>query len=153
MAQLLDPKEISPLFKIIPFLIILFLSSPSICYAQEKSPIDVVKLFSENYGGPNMDEVAKYTTANFRDNKPKSVWVVDTWRSLQQLKYKKLDGDITDSKVKGDKAVMIVQGKIRTVAGDVSQKEIYYLVKSGEKWLVNELVVTDEEIDLDKIKL
>ncbi len=100
-----------------------------------------------------MDEIADYTTANFRDNKPRSVWVVDTWRTLQQLKYKKLSGDITYSKVKGDKAVVIVQGRISTAAGDANQKEIYYLVKSGEKWLVNELVVTDEEIDLDKIEL
>ena len=100
-----------------------------------------------------MDEVAKYTTANFRDNKPKSVWVVDTWRTLQQLKYKKLNGDITDSKVKGEKAVVVVQSRISTAAGDAIQKEIYYLVKSLEKWLINELVVTDEEVDLDKIEL
>ncbi len=51
----------------------------------EKSPIDVVKLFNENYGGPRMDKIADYTTANFRDNKPKSVWVVDTWRALKKI--------------------------------------------------------------------
>ena len=95
MTQLLGSQETLSLFKIIPLLIFLSLVNLNICYAQEKSPIDVVKLFSENYGGPGMDEVAKYTTANFRDNKPKSVWVVDTWRTLHQLKYKKLNGDIT----------------------------------------------------------
>ncbi len=131
MAQLLAPKEIPPLFKITFLLIILYLGSLSICYAQEKSPVDVVKLFNENYGGPGMDKVADYTTANFRDNKPKSVWVVDTWRTLQQLKYKKLNGDITGSKIKGEKAVVIVQSRISTAAGDAIQKEIYYLVKSG----------------------
>lgn len=124
-----------------------------ICHAQEKSPIDVVKLFSENYGGPNMDELAIFSTANFRDNKPKSVWVVDTWRALQEIEYKKLDGKIIDSKVKGDKAVVIVQGRIRTAAGEASHKKIYHLVKSGKKWLIDNLVVTDEEIDLDKIEL
>ncbi len=153
MAQLLDPKEISPLFKIIPLLIILSLGSPGISYAQQKSPIDVVKPFNKNYAGPNMDELTKFTTANFRENKPKSVWVVDTWRSLQQLKYKKLNGDITNSKINGGKAVVIVQSRISTAAGDANQKEIYYLIKDREKWLVNELVVTDEEVDLDKIEL
>ncbi len=67
--------------------------------------------------------------------------------------YIALNGDITDSNVKGEKAVVVVQSRISTAAGDANQKEIYYLVKSGEKWLVNELVVTDEEIDLDKIEL
>ncbi len=119
----------------------------------EKLPIDVVKLFSENYGGPDMDELATFTTANFRDNKAKSVWVVDTWRALKKIEYKKFNGKIVDSKVKGDKAVVIIESRISTAAGDATQKEIYYLVKSGEKWLINDLVVTDEEVDLDKIQL
>ncbi len=100
-----------------------------------------------------MDELATFTTANFRDNKAKSVWVVDTWRALHQLKYKKLSGKIIDSKVKGERAVIIVQSKIGTAAGEANQKEIFYLVKSGKRWLINELVVTDEEVDLDKIEL
>ena len=49
--------------------------------------------------------------------------------------------------------MVIVQGRISTAAGDANQKEIYYLVKSGEKWLINELAVSDEEVDLDKIEL
>ncbi len=148
MPQLLAHKETSPLFKIILLLISLFLGSLSICYAQEKSPVDVVKLFNECYGDPRMDEIVDYTTTNFRDNKPKSVWVVDTWRALQEIEYKKLDGKIIDSKVKGDKAVVIVQDRITTVAGEASHKEIYHLTKSGEKWLIDNLVVTDEEVDL-----
>lgn len=78
---------------------------------------------------------------------------MDTWRTLHKIKYKKLTGDIIGSKVKGDKAVVIVQSRISTAAGDANQKEIYYLVKNGEKWLIDELKVTDEEINLEEIEL
>jgi len=100
-----------------------------------------------------MDEIADYTTDKFRDKKPKSVWVVDTWKALNKLKYERLNSSVIDSKVKDDKAVVIIEARIKTAVGEVTQKEIYYLVKEGERWLIDELVVTDEEIDLNKIKL
>jgi hypothetical protein len=34
-----------------------------------------------------MDEAADVTTAKFRDDKPKSVWVVETWETLNAIKY------------------------------------------------------------------
>jgi len=58
-----------------------------------------------------------------------TVRIVDTWRSLSRLKYQRLNSSIIDSKLKGNKAGVIVDAKIRAVAGEVSQKEIYYLVK------------------------
>ena len=54
----------------------LLLINLGICHAQHKSPIEVVKLFDKAYGTPLMDEIADYTTPKFRDNRPKSVWVV-----------------------------------------------------------------------------
>ena len=92
------------------------------------------------------------TTARFRDNKPKSVWVVDSWKALQKIKYEKINNSILDSKVKDVKAVVIVKAKIRTAEGEASQKEIFYVLKEEERWLIEELIVTDE-IDLEKIKL
>lgn len=153
MVQSFNPKETTNFLKIIPLLITFFFVSLNICHAQQKSPIEVVELFDKCYGGPQMDEIADYTTANFRDNKPKSVWVVDTWKSLSRLKYQRLNSFIIDSKVKEDKAVVVVQAKISTAAGEASQKEVYYLIKETERWLIDELIVTDEEIDLNKIKL
>jgi len=100
-----------------------------------------------------MDEIAVYTTPKFRDNKPKSVWVVDTWKTLRKLKFQRLSCFVIHTKVKGDKAVVVTETKIKTVAGETTQKDIFYLIKQGEKWLIDELIVTDEEIDLDKIKL
>ena len=31
---------------------------------------------------------ASYTTGKFRDNKPREVWVIDTWKALKSIKYK-----------------------------------------------------------------
>ena len=125
----------------------------SISQAQEKSPIEVVKLFDKAYGSPSMDEIANYTTPKFRDNKPKSVWVVDTWKTLQKIKYERLNSSVIDSKVKGKRAVVVTEAKIETVVGETTQKDIFYLIKQGERWLIDKLIVTDEEVDLNKIKL
>jgi hypothetical protein len=62
-------------FRISPFLLTLLFIFTSVSMAQVKSPVEVVNLFVEGYGGPQMDEVADYTTPAFRDNKPKSVWL------------------------------------------------------------------------------
>ncbi len=78
-----------------------------------------------------MDEIADYTTPKFRDNKPKSVWVVDTWKTLKEIKYEKLNSSVIDTKVKDDKAVVITEAKIKTVVGETAQKEIFYLLKDG----------------------
>ena len=139
--------------KIICFLTFFFLINSNLCYAQPKLPLEIVNLFHKCYGKHCMDEIADYTTPRFRDNKPKSVWVVDTWKALKKIKYEKINSSILDSKVKGNKAVVVVEVKISTVGGKASQKEIFYLVKMGERWLIDELVVTDEEVDIDKIKL
>ncbi len=67
-----------------------------------------------------MDELATFTTANFRDNKPKSVWVVDTWRALHQLKYKKLSGKIME---------LIYSEVLKNILvrkGITTEKELYY---------------------------
>ena len=147
------PVALMKPYKISPFLLAFLFICSSVSLAQENLPVEVVTLFMEGYGGPQMDEIAEYTTAHFRDNKPKSVWVVDTWKALHQLKYQKLKSSVINSKATGDKAVVVTEARIRTAAGEVTQKEIYYLIKQGERWLIDDLQVTDEEIDLDKVQL
>ncbi len=100
-----------------------------------------------------MDEIADYTTPNFRNNKPKSVWVVETWKTLQKIQYERLNSSIMHSEIKDDKAVVIMEAKIKTACGALRQKETYYLVKKGERWLIDELVITDEDIDPEKLRL
>jgi len=87
----------------IPLLLILLL--PALCIigcnsiiqgtnnsnTPSKDPIEVVKLFFETYGTPRMDEIGPYTSAKFRDDKPMSVWVAETWKALKQMQYEKLD--------------------------------------------------------------
>ena len=48
---------------------------------------------------------------------------------------------------------MVLKAKINAVAGEVSHKEVYYLVEEGETWLIDDLIITDEELDLEKMKL
>jgi len=120
--------------------------------AQDKSPVDVVNLFDSHYGGPDMDVIAGYTTAKFRLNRPTSVWVVDVWRVLKKMKYKRLNSTVIDSRVKNDrKAVVIIEAKIEIANKETTQKEIYYLIQKGKKWLIDDLVVADGEIDLEKV--
>ncbi len=118
-----------------------------------KNPIEVVNLFFETYGNPQMDEIGPYTTPKFRDDKPMSVWVAETWKALKQMEYEKLEIRVLDSKIKDKNALVAVQAKIKTVAGEADQKEIYYLILENNRWLIDDLVVTDEEIDLENMKI
>jgi len=120
--------------------------------AQDKSAVEVVNLFGSHYGGPDMDVIAGYTTAKFRLNRPKSVWVVDIWRVLKKMKYKRVGSAFVDSKFNDNKkAVILVEAKIKINEKETTQKEVYYLTREAEKWLIDDLVVVDGEIDLKKI--
>lgn len=118
-----------------------------------KSPIEVVNLFFETYATPRMDEIGFYTTAKFRDDKPISVWISETWNALKQMEYEKLEFKMLDSKITDKNALVAVQAKIKTVAGEADQKEIYSLILENNRWLIDDLVVTDEEIDLENMKI
>ncbi len=96
-------------YRTITVLLIFLLLDLNICIAQPKSPLEVVKLFDKCYGGPLMDEIADYTTPSFRDNKPKSVWVVETWKTLKDIQYERLNSSVIGSQVKGDKAIVILE--------------------------------------------
>ena len=128
--------------KIIIFPLTLFLN-PVLCLAQPELPIEVVRIFDKHYGGPLMDEIADYTTPRFRDNKPKAVWVAETSKSLNAIKYERLNSAIIDSRVKGNRAVIILKARINTMCGPLARNETYYLVRDRGKWLIDELMVTD----------
>ena len=49
--------------------------------------------------------------------------------------------------------LVVVKAKIETATHEIIQKEIYYLVKDRDRWFSDDLMVTDEEIDLEKMKL
>ncbi|NVM20834.1 MAG: hypothetical protein HWN68_03520 [Desulfobacterales bacterium] len=139
--------------RIIPILLALLFATMGVCHAEEDSPVQVVELFSAYYGGANMDEIVDYTTEHFRANRPKSVWIVDTWKALQRIDYRRLHGSVIDSKLADDRAAVILDAKIGTAGGETKQKEIYYLIKEDQKWLIDQLRVADEEIDEEKTNL
>lgn len=137
-------------FAVILFIVLIgALSYPIMCQGQQDLPVDVVRAFSTCYGGPCMDETADQTTERFRDNKPRSVWVVDTWNALQHAAYRKIQDRVIGSKMTEDRAAVVVEARIRTVAGETAQKEVYYLIKQNHKWLIDELRVTDEAVEKD----
>jgi hypothetical protein len=100
-----------------------------------------------------MDEIADYTTSRFRDNRPKSVWIVDTWKALQGIKYRRLYGSVIDSKITENKAAVVLDAKIGTSVGETEQKEIYHLIKEGQGWFIDQLQVADENMSMEKMKL
>ena len=118
-------------------------------YAEPKTPVEVVEVFIDGYGTAKMDQAAKHTTAKFRNDKPKSVWVQETWNALNELKYGHKDSSVIDTKVGDEKAVVVVDAKITTVAADARQKEIYILVKQEDRWLIDELILSDEKVQVD----
>ncbi len=97
-----------------------------------------------------MDKTADFTTGHFRDNMPKSVWVVDTWKALREIDYKRVYDSIADTKVQNSRAAVILNTKIETLAGETTQKEIYYLIKEGKQWLIDELQVTEEDVEVTR---
>jgi hypothetical protein len=43
--------------------------------------------------------------------------------------------------------------RIMTAAADADQKEIYTLAKQNGRWLVDDLVVTDEEVKIEDLEI
>lgn len=154
----IDPKARLSIFRILSilssFLLILFLAaifSLSTNIDRHISTLNaIVALFDKTYGTPEMSDIAPHTTVKFRDNKPKELWVIDTWSVLEGIKYKRLSSKVIDSIIKGDKAVVILQTEIYTVGGRANQKEVFYLIKEEGIWKIDELVVTDEEVEARK---
>ena len=70
---------------------------------------------------------------------------------MKKMKYKRLNSTVVDSMIKGDrKAAILVEAKIEINEKETTQKEIYYLTRKGEKWLIDDLVVVDGEVDLEE---
>lgn len=106
-----------------------------------------VEIFLEGYGTAKMDAAAEVVTENFRDDKPASVWVYDTWTSLDNLEYERLENEIVESAIEGDQAIVQVHTTIITVAGEVEQDELYHLIQQDDDWLIEDMRVTNEKVE------
>ncbi len=116
---------------------------------QEKTPGKVVIKWTKVYG-IDMDIAAELTTLEFREGKPKRVWASETYRVFKSVGYKHLGGEIIEEKIEGDKALVILQGKISTIAGGAKQKEFYLLKKVDGEWLIHDIKVKEEEVEEGK---
>lgn len=57
---------------------------------------------------------------------------------------------VLESKITGDTAAVILDTKIKTKAADADQKELYLLIREDGRWLIDELQVGDEILELPK---
>lgn len=130
----------------------------SAVYAQESpvealTPTETVKLFEACYGTAEMDTCAEIVTVGFRNNKPKSVWVYDTWKALNKAQYRKESSEVLRQKIDGDTAYVILQTRIDTAGGFADQKEMYTLLKVDGVWLIHDLRIGDEFLEEEQQQL
>ena len=132
--------------KVLISLIIIQLAFISVIYGQA-TPIETVEIWNATYGTAEMDQCGDITTARMRDNKPKSVWVYDTWKQLDKIDYRKETSEIIRQKIDADIAVIVVQSRIYAIDGYVDQKELFTLLNIDGTWFIDELVVGDEVLE------
>jgi hypothetical protein len=121
--------------------------------SQYEAIIDVINKFDKYYGGPHMDEITDLTTARFRENRPGAVWVSEIWQVLDNLGYKRLSSVVTETKIVENRALVVLESEIQTKKGKKQQTEIFYLIQKGGWWLIDELVVGDDDkIDLSPMR-
>ena len=118
-----------------------------------RSPVDTVKLFDRTYGSSSMDKTADIITEKMRDGLPRTVWVYDRWKTMNEIEYKRLHSEILEVKKKNDRAVVFMNTTISAGGTESSQKEIYTLVNRNGTWLTDSLKVTDEKPDTGEIIL
>jgi len=114
-------------------------------------PTKIVERFCSHYGGSDMEKIAGLTSRKFRDEKPEPVWIVDTWKVLNKLRYKRIESSVIDSIVDGDRATITVKAAITTREGEITQKETYRLRKIQKSWLIDELEVSAEDVESEKV--
>jgi hypothetical protein len=110
------------------------------------TPEQIVALFHESYGTAWMDDIGPYTTADFRDQLPVTVWIIDTWDWLQEMEYEKLEFKVAETQISkdGDYATVASRTRVRTIDGESVQNEIFILIREEGLWYIDEMYVTDE---------
>ena len=125
----------------------------SISQQSSLSPFEVVQKFHECYGTPCMDELMDLTTAQFRQERPKTVWLIEAWDALKKIKYEKVEHEVVKSKILKDRAKIACKTRIKTQSADAQQVEIFSLIKANDIWLIDDLDVVNEVLDLDKLEI
>ena len=120
--------------------------NPVLIESHEQTPSEVVMEWIKVYG-VDMDRASELTTLNFRDGKTKEIWASEYYKLLQSAKYKHLGGKVIEEKIEGDRAVVVLQAEIDTVAGSAKQKEFYLMRRINGQWLIDDIIVKEEEVE------
>jgi hypothetical protein len=112
-------------------------------------PGDIVREWIKVYG-KDMDRAAQLTTLAFRNGKPRSLWAMQTYKNLNQIKYKHLGGTVIKKETKGKMSVVILQSRIYAIGGYADQKEIYFLKRLDGRWRIDDIEVSDEILEAEK---
>jgi hypothetical protein len=100
-----------------------------------------------------MDELMDLTTAQFRQERPKTVWLIEAWDALKKIKYEKVEHEVVKSRILKDRAKIACKTRIKTQSADAQQVEIFSLIKANDIWLIDDLDVVNEVLDLDKLEI
>jgi hypothetical protein len=86
---------------------------------------------------------------------PITVWINKTWHQLNTFEYEKTAFKLLDTEYNDLKTLVkiTVAAKIKSAAASAAQKEIYLLIKEGDCWLIDELIITDEKVDAEEFGL
>lgn len=123
------------------------ISSGTLPSAETRTPTETVAIWNAGYGTADMDACADVTTANLRDDKPKAVWVYDTWKHLTRLGYRKEQSDVLQEKIDGETAVVMLQTRIYAIDAYSDQKELFTLIRVDGVWLIDDVQVGDEILE------
>jgi hypothetical protein len=134
------------------FLFIGCQKNPVLIESHEQTPSEVVTDWIKVYG-VDMDKASELTTLEFREGKAKQVWASEYYKALKSAKYKHLGGKVIEEKIEGDKAVVVLQAEIDTVAGSAKQKEFYLMRRINGEWLIDDIIVKEEEVEELKEKV
>lgn len=143
------------LFSLMTLVLLNCTSNKNLKIPPSLSPDDVVTLFSEVYGTGRLDDIGPHTTERFRLERPVAVWVVQVWQELQKLEFEKLEFKIVESNIDtaNNVATVVAQSTIQTQAGITRQQEVFILVLERGQWKIDELFVTQEDIEAEEHRL
>ncbi len=103
----------------------------------------VVKDWAKAYG-ENLSKAAELTTLSFRGGRPKDKWIVDTQKTLKEMDYKFLKGNVMKQIVRpGEWARVDFRRSISTKDGEAKIEETYFLRYVDGNWLIDKVKSAD----------
>jgi hypothetical protein len=132
----------APTLLFLPIVLLLFLQLP--LHAESSSPMDIVNEWMSVYG-IDQDRASELTTLKFREGIPKKTWADETFRILKKGGYKHVDDKFLGISVRETSALVVIESTIETVMGKTKQKEFYLLNMENNEWLIEDILVEEEE--------